>query len=176
MTQIDLYADGGVIKKNPSEIGGTFAWCHVDRESGVRVKEHGGYITPSHARVPAVTNNLTELIAVVHGLIFLPDNWTGLVYSDSLVTLRRVFKNLPLADKVPQWLVDHMRHIRERIDLSKCDYVLLDGHPTKEQLKTGIGKRGHPVSVHNVWCDDECKRQGVLALKHLESQRNVNAK
>ena len=40
--------------------------------------------------------------------------------------------------------------------LGRLCFVLLDGHPTAEQLASGIGKRGHPVSIHNEYCDWLC--------------------
>jgi hypothetical protein len=46
-------------------------------------------------------------------------------------------------------------------------YILLDGHPTKKQLETGIGKRGGPGSKHNVWCDDACRKAGEAFMETI---------
>jgi hypothetical protein len=27
---VAVYADGGIIHRNPSPVGGTWSWCHVD--------------------------------------------------------------------------------------------------------------------------------------------------
>ena len=43
--------------------------------------------------------------------------------------------------------------------------LLLDGHPTRSQLEAGKGKRGGPVSEHNVWCDKAC---GYAAVGFIE--------
>lgn len=150
---VALYTDGGVIGKNPSTIGGTWAWCGVD-ENGEQVIHRGG-VVPCVGK--PITNNHTEQIAITLALEAMPDGWSGTVYSDSQVALGRVFKgwkekNLP-------------RNISERSTaavkrLGKITPVLLQGHPTKADLLAGVGaKRGLPVSVHNQWCDEECGRQ-----------------
>lgn len=160
---VALYADGGVIKKNPSTIGGTYAWCGVD-ENGNRVVEGSGYVPAPEGR--PVSNNHTEQIAICKALEAMPEGWSGTVCSDSQIALGRVFKgwsekNLP-------------RNISERSSravarLGRIETVLLQGHPTKADLAAGIGKkRNLPVSIHNVWCDKECTRQAEEYLKTLE--------
>lgn len=151
-----LYADGGVIGKNPSTIGGTWAWAHVDVNSE-RIKTASGIITPTEARMPAITNNLTELYAIVLGLEALPAAWAGTVYSDSWVSLQRVFFAAKL-NHVPTWLVERLWNLQKTGQLRAVQWQLLDGHPTKAQLEAGRGKRGNLVSVHNVWCDEACQR------------------
>lgn len=151
---VALYCDGGVVGKNPSEVGGTWAWCGVDA-SGRRVIERGGFVPARPGR--PVTNNHTEQIAITLALEAMPAGWTGTVYSDSNVALGRVFKG---------WATNNLpRNISERSAaalrrLGKVETVLLQGHPTKADLERGVGaKRGYPVSEHNVWCDEECGRQ-----------------
>lgn len=151
---VALYCDGGVINRNPSMIGGTWAWCGVDEE-GNRVMREGGVVEPVDAR--PVTNNWTEQIAITKALEAMPDGWSGTVYSDSQIALGRVFlrwrtKNLP--DNIKQRGIDALKR------LGRVTHCLLQGHPTKADLVRGVGaKRGFPVSVHNVWCDEECGRQ-----------------
>jgi len=94
---VALYADGGVIKSNPSSTGGTYAWCAVDAESN-RVIEKGG-VAPAPPGFQ-ITNNHMEQVAICLALEAMPDGWSGTVYSDSNVALGRVFKgwrtkNLP---------------------------------------------------------------------------------
>lgn len=146
---VALYADGGVIGKNPSSIGGTWAWCGVDAEG------RGGVVPAVEGR--PVTNNHTEQIAITLALEAMPDGWSGTVYSDSMIALGRVFKG---------WATKNLpRNISARsaaavARMGAIEAVLLQGHPTKADLAAGIGKkRGYPVSVHNVWCDRECSRQ-----------------
>lgn len=166
---IALYADGGVIGPNPSLIGGTWAWCLVDA-AGQRICDYSGVIRPSEAQVPAVTNNLTELLALVNGLDALPGGWQGTVYSDSWVSLQRVFLAAKLKN-VPTWLVARLQNLQKSGKLADLSYVLLDGHPTKAQLAAGVGKRGHPVSEHNVFVDQECGRRAVQAAKIIHHSR-----
>lgn len=51
--------------------------------------------------------------------------------------------------------------------LGQLQYVQLDGHPTKANLRAGVGKRGNPVSRHNAWCDRECARVGQRFLLEI---------
>lgn len=163
MTQhpLDLYTDGGVIGANPSTLGGTWAYCLVDA-TGERITCDSGIITPEQAQLPAVTNNLTELLAIIKGREALPYAWTGTIHSDSWVSIQRVFLAAKLRH-VPPWLVDRLQTLQRDGWLSGCSWKLLDGHPTKAQLAAGVGKRGGPVSIHNVWCDQACTQAGRAA-------------
>jgi ribonuclease HI len=152
---VALYADGGVILKNPSSIGGVWAWCAVDAE-GNRVIQRGGVVPATEAR--EITNNHMEQIAITLALEAMPDGWSGTVYSDSMIALGRVFKGWRIKN-LPANVAKRSAAAVAR--LGKIETVLLQGHPTKADLASGIGaKRGFPVSEHNVWCDKECGRQG----------------
>jgi hypothetical protein len=74
---IALYADGGVIGANPSTIGGVWAWCQV--ADGRRGQCASGVITPTGAGLPAITNNLTELYAILEARESLPYAWSGAI-------------------------------------------------------------------------------------------------
>ena len=153
-----LFVDGGVIKVNPSPFGGTFAirLLEIDKV----VKEHSGVITPKELEVKEVTNNHTEMLAFVIGLGFLPDEWSGMIYSDSQITLGRAFLGFKW-NNIPGWLRHDYKTQRDRlINWEKIMYTRLDGHPTKAHLEAGKGKRGGPVSIHNVWCDEMCGKAG----------------
>jgi ribonuclease HI len=164
---VALYADGGVILKNPSTIGGTWAWCAVDAD-GNRVIESGGAV-PAKNDYP-ITNNHMEQIAITLALEAMPDGWSGTVYSDSMIALGRVFKGWKLKN-LPSNVAKRSAAAMAR--LGEIQTVLLQGHPTRADLACGIGKkRGFPVSIHNVWCDEECGRQ---AKAHLEKQQAVLA-
>ena len=160
---VALYADGGVIGQNPSPIGGTWAWCMVGAD-GTRTRHAYGYVTPADLDTPTVSNNHTELLALVLGLEALPAGWAGTVYSDSWVSLQRVFLAAKLAN-VPPWLVDRLQTLQKSGALKQMTYTLLDGHPTRAELAAGIGKRGHGVSIHNVWCDQQCS---AIARERLQ--------
>lgn len=158
MSIIALYADGGVIGANPSPIGGTWAWCQVS-EAGIRLVASSGVITPAEAGLPAITNNLTELFAILEARESVPYAWTGTIYSDSWVSLQRVFLGARLKNVPPQ-IVERLQRLQRDGWFSGCSWQLLDGHPTRAQLAAGQGKRGAPVSIHNVWCDEQCARAG----------------
>ncbi|HKQ91334.1 MAG TPA: hypothetical protein VJZ77_11645 [Blastocatellia bacterium] len=159
---VALYADGGCILKNPSTIGGTWAWCAVD-EKGNRVIERGGVVPATDTR--EITNNHMEQIALTLALEAMPDGWSGKVYSDSQIALGRVFKGFRIRN-LPANVARRSAAAVAR--LGRIEIVLLQGHPTKADLARGIGaRRGLPVSVHNVWCDAECGRQAKAYLvKH----------
>lgn len=160
----ELYVDGGVIGSNPSAIGGTYA---------VRLVYDDGHVYGYSGAVSAtemhgdVTNNQTEMLALLMGLRYLPDDFKGTVYSDSMVTLGRAFLGWKWT-RVPGWMHRFYRDQRRRlINWDQIKWVLLDGHPTKAQLAAGIGKRGHPVSEHNVWCDRACTEAGQRFLEEI---------
>lgn len=155
---IAVYADGGVIGINPSPVGGTWAWCHVNA-AGERIQTASGIVRP-WGNMKAITNNLTEMIALVLALEALPAGWSGQIYSDSKITLGRVFLNWR-CDGIPMALQARMHVATDRLGVYQ--WWLLDGHPTRAQLAAGIGKRGQPVSEHNVWCDHACCEQAKLA-------------
>jgi ribonuclease HI len=160
---VALYVDGGCILKNPSTIGGTWAWCGVD-EQGNRVIERGGVVPATEAR--PITNNHMEQIAITLALEAMPDGWSGKVYSDSQIALGRVFKCWRIRN-LPANVAKRSATAVAR--LGRIEIVLLQGHPTKADIARGIGaKRGLPVSIHNVWCDCECGRQAKAFLEKLE--------
>ena len=158
----ELYCDGGVVGRNPSPIGGTYAWCRV--ENGERVAERVRGILPSDLGVPCVSNNNSELAALLDGLESLPEEWDGRVNSDSQVALGWVFLGWS-QDKVPATLRERLNAMRQSGRLAGLRWRLLQGHPTKADLACGIGKkRTLPVSEHNVWCDQACQAHAKAML------------
>jgi ribonuclease HI len=154
MDIVALYTDGGCIGHNPSTKGGTWAWCGVNKKNE-RVVERGGYVKAPPGR--PVTNNHTEQIAIVLALEAMPDGWSGMVCSDSMIALGRVFKGWKTKN-LPQNIIDRTKAAVTR--MGAIETRLLQGHPTKADLQAGVGKkRGFPVSIHNVFCDEECGRQ-----------------
>jgi len=161
---ISLYCDGGVIGSNPSAIGGTHAYKLIF-DDGTE-KGNASVLTPDLVGGP-VTNNQTEMLALLKGFMELPEDFTGTVYSDSQVTLGRAFMGWKWKN-VPTWM--HKLYQTQRAKFTNWEqigYVLLDGHPTRQQLQAGYGKRGHRVSEHNVWCDHECQRAGAMFLETI---------
>lgn len=157
---IAVYADGGLLKSNPSPIGGMWATCHVDAD-GERVWSASGLILAdaSDPLFREVGNNTAEFRALLAGLEALPDGWSGTAYTDSLLTIHR-FTNPETAGLggIPDDWCRRMAYVLGRLGV--LEFVLLDGHPTRAQLAAGIGKRGNKVSEFQVWCDQECTRLG----------------
>jgi hypothetical protein len=117
-----------------------------------------------------VSNNLTEMLALVKGLEALPVDWAGMVCSDSSITLGRAFKGWKWTN-IPEWLHHRYQAARARlINYDNFTHTLLCGHPTKAQLAAGTGRHGYPVSEHNVWCDEACKKAGEIFLDKATPQ------
>lgn len=164
-TDYQLFVDGGVVQINPSPIGGTYAYRLVYH--GQIIEEKSGFISPENAIVFAVSNNLTEMLALVSGLEILPDTWDGTIYSDSMITLGRVFLGWRWKN-IPSWLSDRFSEQTKRLkNWETIGHTLLSGHPTKYQLAQGFGKHGLPVSKHNAWCDQACQNEAQKAKKRL---------
>jgi ribonuclease HI len=166
-----LYADGGVIRKNPSSIGGTWAFCLVGPD-GEQVLEYSGLVIakgkPRHPDIPTavmpdagdITNNVTEFVALSVGLAFLSEcfpGWSGEVCSDSRITLIRMFE-MAKTRGLPPDLVALAAECRSK--LGTLTPVLCKGHCTREWLAAGQHPDGRRASKHNAWCDAECTRQG----------------
>jgi ribonuclease HI len=158
-----VYTDGGLLLKNPSPVGGMWAFRMVDHEdrlldSGVIYEFSAGIIKPG------ITNNVTEYIAAAKAFELLPEGWSGIWRPDSEVTIERFLgrypgMNLPRAVK--------LRGERAWARLNNVQIELLGGHPTKKELISGFRKKdGKPVSIHNVWCDKACTARGIQ-LKEL---------
>jgi hypothetical protein len=89
-TIVALFADGGLASKNPSPIGGVWAWCGVNANNE-RIIQRSGFTPPG--KKGTVSNNNSELIALVLALEAMPEGWTGKVCSDSKVALGILFWN-----------------------------------------------------------------------------------
>lgn len=154
---LSVYADGGVITKNPSTYGGTWACIMVTQIGDADQFElHSGLVTPAQIGLPTVSNNYTELLACVESMERLPDRWDGVLHTDSNVTRIRLVYPRAKLNGIPNGLRERLADQRKR--LGSFTVVLLSGHPTREQLRTGIGKHNLPVSRWNVECDKECNR------------------
>lgn len=164
-----IYADGGVIMKNPSAIGGTWAWCGVNALNNRIIEKYGAIPAPPSR---PVTNNHTEQIAITMALESMPDNWSGTVYSDSQTAIGRVFYGWKESN-LPRNISERSKAALSRMGEIKT--VLLQGHPTKADLERGIGKkRNLPVSPHNVWCDKACGLASKEFLNSLDITKGFN--
>lgn len=149
----EIFADGGVVAVNPSPYAGT--WAYVLVRDGEIVHDRSGYLLPTDIGRDVVTNNNSELMAILAVISQLPDGFVGRVNSDSWIALGWVFQNYK-TDSIPPALLAHLDAAKERLKSLRLTWRLLDGHPTKDQLATGRGKRGNPVSEWNARCDRVC--------------------
>ena len=169
-----VFADGGVIRKNPSEIGGTWAFALVNAIGG-RVAAASGHVAAAEvAPLPWVSNNLTECVALLLAFEQLPDGWAGPAYSDSLNAIKAHTRaglggcDLDPPEYLPGDLWRRMARCRNR--LGAVTFTLLGGHPTRAELAAGVRKDGKPVSAHNVFCDREATAAGAAYLRSLDRQ------
>lgn len=164
MNPLLIATDGGVMGTNPSKTGGAWAYVHVDCDgseswNGLTFPDEGVYDETRDAWV--VSNNLTELIAMVQALWTVPEGWYGRVISDSMITLRRITNLDASMNGIPDWLVKDTATVRRRINLDRCTWQLVAGHPTKVDLARGYRMKGSkpvPVSIWNKVCDELCTK------------------
>jgi len=158
---VTIYCDGGTIGKNPSRLGGTYAWLWLSQDGRV-LKTGKGIVTPKQAGTKTITNNVMELWAAVEGLQLLPEGWGGTIWTDSKVTMFRLIKSQSFKG-IPLHLEQKIRRIRKVLDYT---VQLCAGHPTKVEFARGRRKRnGLPVSRWNVYVDKECNRLSENYLK-----------
>lgn len=148
-----LFTDGGLASKNPSSIGGAWAWCFI--KSGWFIRTGSGILTPADCDTTTVSNNDLELIAAIRALEGVGNDYDGVLWTDSYITLRRLINPKAPLKGLSLWLKERLRRIQRG---RKLNVKLLGGHPSLEELRNGCRKNGRPVSRFNQWCDDECNR------------------
>ena len=147
-----LYTDGGVCydgNHGGSRIGGTWAYCAVDINDELVISDKGFIKLEDRL----TTNNHTEFLAAIMALEAMDAGWSGTLASDSKITLGRLFEGHNTKNLPEEW-IERAEKALERLGVVTPQH--LDGHPTKEHLRTGKGKRGNPVSKWNKVCDDLC--------------------
>lgn len=169
-----IYTDGGVCKKNPSPYGLSWGFLSLDENDTV-VHEDSGRVTTADCKGYKASNNLAEMIAAIKGLEYVIDSLKETyipllttyvtLYSDSELTLNRIFKNYS-TDKLPKGVVNRLGTViaKFRVAGVTLNGVLVGGHPTKKELKAGVNKKGLPVSEFNVRVDLLCKEQNKLLV------------
>lgn len=166
--KVSLYTDGGCVKSNPSKIGGTIAFTFV--KNNQRTFSYARVWTPKQLKVDRVTNNQTELWALIVGLQYTAFDDVLHIYSDSEITLGRVFMGYAMRN-IPEWMQKELNKQKRRLaNWDKFKWTLLAGHPTKPELDSGLKNSKEwvlPVSEFNVWCDSQCQRVAAEYLvKH----------
>lgn len=156
--KIAVYADGGLCLSNPSPYGGSWAYVMVDENQKV-FREQSGFMTPQQLEMPVATNNVMELYALVRAILCTSVDASPHFYTDSKVTLLRVFGGSRLAN-VPAWLLEATEAAQFLLPcFPGFAYTLLQGHPSQIELNGGTGDTGRPVSIHNARCDELCRTQ-----------------
>lgn len=156
-----IYTDGGVMGRNPSPLGGMWAFCAVDIRD-VLIHGDGHVITPAEVELDYVENNVSELFAVVKALEWAPVGPAFTIWTDSLNTLRRVIDPINarmngVCDSLHQRLIAAVQRHGGTLPHQRLDVRLCAGHPTKAELDAGRkAKNNLPVSQWNVWCDKRC--------------------
>lgn len=154
------------MKANPSPLGGTYAFLHVNSK-GVVTRQESGIILPRDSGLPKISNNFSELFAALEALESIPQGWDGTLYTDSLVTLRRITTGSKF-NGIPEPMIERTLRLRKG---RRYKVVLLCGHPTRKELEAGVGKRGYPVSIHNVTCDKLCRKEMDAFLEKMKIPR-----
>lgn len=157
MIPYEIFCDGGVVGPNPSQLGGVWAFCWVD-EKGNRIKEVSGVVSPDQVGLPTITNNLTELLAVLFAIQSISRDWSGNIHTDSRVTYLR-FTSSWKFNGIPAPVRRAVVYLKQKPHNWRM--VLIAGHPTQADLEKGF-KGDYPVSEHNVWADMECNRLAKL--------------
>lgn len=156
---VEVYSDGATIGANPSLLGGVWAYCLVNAQ-GERVTGKAGILRPEDVGGGAVTNNQSELYALVRAILALPSDFDGTLFSDSQISLGRIQQGWALGG-IPPMLVTLLREAKAHLALlNGVRYQLLKGHPNRYELAAGVAKNGLPVSEWNVACDEQCRRLG----------------
>ncbi len=172
---VAITADGGCRLANPSKHGGMWAFRHLNRAHQAVREACGAVTVPEVSPLTTVTNNFTEVLAVLIALEFLPDGWSGKVRTDSLHTIR-VFRD----DYDRYWLIEgvKLRIVNVLDRLGDLSYELLAGHPSKKEIalmEAGIqcfkGPKQYPYCLHNhhldsvllpkAWSDHEAELERI---------------
>jgi ribonuclease HI len=165
-----LYVDGGVIGRNPSPDGGTWAYCLVDNDNETVLLEGSGLLLPyEHGVGNLVTNNQTEYLAMLRGLQALPSGWRGVVRTDSQITLGRFAWVGWKTANIPDHWVQAGAVARQRLG-APVTYELLSGHPSDDELVRGIGRGLRPVSAWNVYVDTACQEMARTFLEERSGE------
>lgn len=177
---VQVFADGGPVGRNPSPIGGTYAYIIRFRlpkwTEWIEYRRQVGFIAPS-ASMEVITNNVCELVAVCTGIIesfSLLEEPTDVleVFSDSEVTLLRLFGNVKV-DGLPPYarvLFKDARFILRNLG-QRANYTLLQGHPTIGELQDGVGKSGRPVHALQHEMHGACSKLQEQVKKALKNNR-----
>ncbi len=153
-----VVCDGGIARVNPSPDGGMWAF-RARGVCGTLVAEAVGVVLPSEIGMTTVSNNLTEALAVLIALEWLPAGWSGEVRTDSLNAIR-VFRDDPEREWLPRDIVERAGEALDRV--GRITWTLVKGHPLKKHIvrshagETVLSAKGYPYCLDNHWADEAC--------------------
>lgn len=176
----ELYCDGGLMKKNPSSIGGSWAFCGVDSERKLLIA-YADIVVCKESQI--ISNNTTETIAICKALELMPIGWDGTIISDSKVALTRTFSN-PKFTGCPGNVRIRLKEAFNRLKVK--NYIHVAGHPIITELKGEFGfdnetnlplsrklsdsGKQMPCSKHNAYVDALCNQ----VMKEYFEEREYN--
>lgn len=154
-----LYSDGGVFRPRRCEVG-SWAWVATDKDDREVACQYG-WIAQGAEASDGITNNMTELLAACRALAEVTavvPNWSGMLCSDSKVTLGRLSQGWRLKGIPPSWVTRMGEILRST---GAVHYVPMKGHPTRADLADRQGRSRsdgmvYAVSYHQVKCDRLC--------------------
>lgn len=190
----EVYIDGGQLNENSkgtgSLVGGMYAYCFVG-DDDVRIAYNAGLVFPNHRcgefrrenslyaigqvfdfngtiflkEYPGITNMMTETISAWKALSLLPDGWSGVIVSDSEVTLKRLTGEYKSWNNIPYSLCKAIKENLFRLGAWQVRHVA--GHPWPYELSQGYREtkrrdgsvKRTPVSIHNVFVDFLCNEK-----------------
>ena len=198
-----LYADGGTVPlpwydedgvrltdedgrpryaANPSPIGLTWAWVHVDADDREVDRGSGMLVCPIvvDGQQISAQSDVAEFYALLVGLRHLTrvaPGWSGEILSDSQLTLDRMFRAAATRSLPISWVQEAAAHRRL---LGRLFPVTLKGHPRKDELAQGHEREreaapARPVSRWNVLADQLCRVLVRPALEAYHAQHNGTA-
>ena len=174
-TPAAVTADGGCRIQNPSPYGGMWAFRITNRRGLPLVQARGVVLPCEVSPLTTVSNNLTETLAVLVGLEYLPAGWSGLVRTDSLNAIRVIRDIGKPRNWLPADILTRVHAVRNK--LGKLDYELLAGHPKASHLalmragQACASARGYAYCLHNHWAHQACNEawsEYEQELKRLE--------
>lgn len=161
-----LYCDGGILAEgsmsSSSNFGGAWAFVATDEDDEIVFSESGFIRLEDRP----TTNNHTEMYAAIKALESAPNGWNGILFSDSELTLGRLFKGWTL-NNLPEDFIHRFKSALDRLGIVIGQH--LKGHPTKKDLKRGYTLKGRPVSRWNKMCDDLCQQEVKKAKQKLNA-------
>jgi ribonuclease HI len=162
-----IFSDGGLVGRNPSREGGSWAWCGVSKD-GEHIREQSGYLLTKNATCPGytrvgsdvVTNNDVEFWAALRALENMPDGWSGVLASDSQITIQRL-KDCRDGVVITAFRNEWYKRASDAFKrLGTIKFVHVGGHPTQAQMADGQRENSDGtvtrVNRHQQWADDRC--------------------